>query len=144
MLYISIPDINSFLQYQEKSLKSASDLTASHHPLWRSISLMISGFFSFISETEDVFSADVDMHSAQTTSPNGTSVFKTPTWLEIFHTTIYISEKIFMAFFLLSKVQRSYFFLSLCPDTPEHQANSYSPSVQALQWIQLPSTQDTA
>lgn len=72
MLYISIPDINSFLQYQEKSLKSASDLTASHHLLWLSISFMISGIFNFISETDDV-----DMHSAQTMSPNGTSVFKT-------------------------------------------------------------------
>lgn len=100
---------------------------------------MISGIFNFISETDDV-----DMHSAQTMSPNGTSVFKTLIWLEIFHTNICISEKIFMAFFLLSKVQRSYLFLSLCPDTPEYQANGYSPSVQALQWIQLPSAQDTA
>lgn len=68
MLYISVPDINSFLQYQEKSLKSDSkSYCFPSSPL--AVSLMIPGIFSFTSEADEVFSADADMHSAQTTFP---------------------------------------------------------------------------
>lgn len=57
----------------------------------------------------------------------GNACFETLTWLEIFPTILCISENVLLTFFLLSEVQRSYWFvlLFLCLDSPEHQVNGH-------------------
>lgn len=58
----------------------------------------------------------------------GNACFETLAWLEILPTILCISENVLLTFFLLSEVQRSYWFvfLFLCPDSPEHQVNGHT------------------
>lgn len=154
MLYVSIPDINSFLQHQDKSQTASKSCCFPSSPLAVCFS---HGPCYFQFQIWDRWCTQCRCAHAQLSDHvpkwnfciwfgEGNACIETLTWLEIFHTALYTSEELLMAFFLLSEVRRSYLllFLSLCPDSPEHQANGSSPIVQALQWIQTPSTQDTA